>query len=279
MPGPLSVTENKASSPSPVATTETLPPSGVNFTAFPTRFTRTCTIRSWSHRTETGAPSHFGLELDPLLGREDLEGLDGLGDQHALVARRARDRELSRAQAGDVGQVADQPPHPGRVELDASGSRRDPSSLRGRRAQLGEHLRAQDDSSEQVVEVMADHREEVVPVAEGGIRGGALGQEVAVGAVPRDGKQRGEEAGGVLAFEAQTRVRRGPFVLEDLVGLVALPGHGILAPGRAVLIRLLTCVREHGVRTRAGEVDDAVRIFQSAPFVAKRPRRRVRSAG
>ncbi len=55
MPGPVSRTVMVAFSASDCSRTDALPPRGVNFSALPTRFVMSCTMRSRSKRISTGS--------------------------------------------------------------------------------------------------------------------------------------------------------------------------------------------------------------------------------
>jgi hypothetical protein len=99
-------------------------------------------------------------------------------------------RQLPRVDAGDVDDVADQAIHARDVPPDTGGGGRD-VRLRLVVSRL-QQRQAEDDSVEEVADVVSDHPQEVVAVRDGVVRTVALGEEIRIGSRPLVHQQGGQ---------------------------------------------------------------------------------------
>ena len=108
MPGPVSVTETRTSPSTRAAATSTVPPAGVNFTAFESRLKITCTIRRSSPMTVSTSGLRRQRHVDASPGRPLAHDHDPALER--LGQREGRDLEIDLAglDLREVEDVVDQ---------------------------------------------------------------------------------------------------------------------------------------------------------------------------
>jgi hypothetical protein len=109
MPGPVSVTENRASLPCGLTAIAIWPSGPVYLMALLTRFASTCRMRPGSQAGEEIAAAGVRGEDDAVRRCRRRKHLQCLRDQAGCLQRLDGEPQLARVQAGQVHQVVDQP--------------------------------------------------------------------------------------------------------------------------------------------------------------------------
>ena len=167
-----------------------------------------------------GTPRLHGnltLKGHALLRGGGTEQLHGLADQGAQIARARGDTELPSLDTDDVHEVADEPVHPGDVELDALRAGRDLPPVLGVRCRPPEDHRIDGDPGKEVAQVVGHDPEEVVPVRERVVEPRSLRHEVPVGSLALEREEQREGTGVLQALIAERLVSRRSRPLQRLV--------------------------------------------------------------
>jgi hypothetical protein len=123
---------------------------------------------------------------------------------------------------------------------------------------------AEDDSIEEVADVVGDHAQEIVTVRDGVIRTVAFGEEIRVRGRPLVHEQGGQGVRVFLADTVESHVRGGAFHPDDVIGLGPFVHEGLRFRRRRRrkrrLVRLQARVAQNGIRDLPRLVDHLVGI-------------------
>ncbi len=214
----------------------------------------------------------FQGERNSLRGGDRLERRHRFGDQCAKILTRGGYRQLAGIDAGDVGQVSDQPGHAGGVTFDALQTGEHPPAFLIVRSARREQVCVHDDSLQQVSQVVTHDAQEVVPIGEGEIGTHAFGQQVPVGLLSLQRQEPVQREGVLLAFAAEALVRGRPLPLESRVFRHPLVADDFARCNRQLfLIRLrvglVARLTQHAVGDLPSPIDDRVGIpFEGLPL-------------